>query len=341
MTTKYDIFISYRRIDSEGRTSGRDIARTIKLELEKRKYKVFFDYSEIKDNEFEKTILPAVQNSRIFLLVLSKDALLRCCNEDDWVRKEIETAIKSGSKIVPVNPDNSFNGWPSNLPESLKPMTKQQISEISMNSLFETSIDKLEKDRLKSPPVLSIPKPSSKSEPSKQLFKKKEKSHADFLEALEKYQSESSKDYLYKKNTTKQKTRGKSVVTYTNFLATFIFLTILILWNSMGTLDNILTYVFSLVGILCFLYNHNISETAKDLSEDKSMLILIVPFILILDPIIGIVIGAIVRSILAEIYDWKDKLCVTSIFFQYFTIVFFAFFSITKATITQQKENVK
>ena len=71
MTTKYDIFISYRRIDSEGRTSGRDIARTIKLELEKRKYKVFFDYSEIKDNEFEKTILPAVQNSRIFLLVLT------------------------------------------------------------------------------------------------------------------------------------------------------------------------------------------------------------------------------------------------------------------------------
>ena len=79
--SKYDIFISYRRVDSEGRTSGRDIARTIKLELEKRGYIVFFDYSEIKDNEFEDVILPAIHNSVVFIVVLSKDALLRCSNE--------------------------------------------------------------------------------------------------------------------------------------------------------------------------------------------------------------------------------------------------------------------
>ena len=72
--TKFDVFISYRRVDSEGRTSGRDIARTIKLELEKRGYGVFFDYSEIKDNEFEDTILPAIHNSKVFIIVLSKDA---------------------------------------------------------------------------------------------------------------------------------------------------------------------------------------------------------------------------------------------------------------------------
>ena len=65
MNSKYDIFISYRRVDSEGRTSGRDIARTIKLELEKRGYKVFFDYSEIRDNEFENVILPAIHNSAV------------------------------------------------------------------------------------------------------------------------------------------------------------------------------------------------------------------------------------------------------------------------------------
>ena len=64
---KYDIFISYRRFDSKGRTSGRDIARTIKLELEKRGYKVFFDYSELRDNEFENIILPAVKNSKALL----------------------------------------------------------------------------------------------------------------------------------------------------------------------------------------------------------------------------------------------------------------------------------
>ncbi len=147
MNKIYDIFISYRRIDSEGRTSGRDIARTIKLEFEKRGYAVFFDYSEIKDDEFERTIIPAVEHAKVFILVLSKDALVRCANEGDWVRREIETAMKNGCKIIPVNPDGAFNGWPSNLPDSLLLLTKQEISEVFMGSLFEKSIDKIEEER--------------------------------------------------------------------------------------------------------------------------------------------------------------------------------------------------
>lgn len=147
--SKYDIFISYRRVDSEGRTSGRDIARTIKLELEKRGYIVFFDYSEIKDNEFEDVILPAIHNSVVFIVVLSKDALLRCSNEKDWVRREIETAFNSGCKVIPVSPDRAFRGWPTELPDTLLALTKQQVSDISMGSLFEKSIDKLEEERIK------------------------------------------------------------------------------------------------------------------------------------------------------------------------------------------------
>ena len=143
----YDIFISYRRVDSEGRTSGRDIARTIKLELEKRGFKVFFDYSEIKDNAFENIILPAVRNSKVFISVLSKDALTRCSNRGDWVRREIETAIDSRCKIIPVNPDGAFDYiYPEELPESF---TKLQVSDISMGSLFEISIDKLVQDRIR------------------------------------------------------------------------------------------------------------------------------------------------------------------------------------------------
>lgn len=148
MGKRYEIFINYRRVDSEGRTSGRDIARTIKLELEKRGYGVFFDYSEIKDNEFEDTILPAIHNSKVFIIVLSKDALLRCVNEEDWVRREIETAINVGCKIIPVSPDGAFNGWPTILPDSILPITKQQVSDISMGSLFEKSIDKLIEERI-------------------------------------------------------------------------------------------------------------------------------------------------------------------------------------------------
>ena len=145
---KYDIFISYRRFDSKGRTSGRDIARTIKLELEKRGFKVFFDYSELRDNEFENIILPAVKNSKALLFILSEDALIRCSNEGDWVRREICTALETGVKIIPLNPDNAFNGWPENLPAELEPMKHQQFSDINMGSLFEKSIDKLIEDRL-------------------------------------------------------------------------------------------------------------------------------------------------------------------------------------------------
>ena len=145
----YDIFISYRRVDSSGKVSGRDIARTLQKELQIRGYKVFFDYSEILDNEFEKTILPAIQSSRVFILLLTCNALDRCINSEDWVRREILMAKQANCKIIPVNPDNSFCGWPTSLPTDISFIKKIQISEIATNSLFESSIDKLERDRIK------------------------------------------------------------------------------------------------------------------------------------------------------------------------------------------------
>ena len=150
---KYDVFISYRRVDEKGNISGRDIARTIQKELQLRKYKVFFDYSDIRDNAFEETILPAIQASAIFILVLTRGALERCANTSDWVRREIFTAIQSDCKIIPVNPDNKFDGWPSTFPEELASIKRYQISDIHMGSLFEVSISKLEEDRIK--PVIN------------------------------------------------------------------------------------------------------------------------------------------------------------------------------------------
>lgn len=147
MDNNYDIFISYRRVDSKGFISGQNIARSIKLELKNRGYDVFFDYDDITDEEFEKTIIPAIQKSKVFLLVLSKDALLRCVNQGDWVRREIETALNSGCKIIPINPDGAFEGWPENLPESIHPIRQQEISDVRMGSLFEKSIDKIEEER--------------------------------------------------------------------------------------------------------------------------------------------------------------------------------------------------
>lgn len=158
---QYDIFVSYRRLDAKGNISGRDQARLIAKQLELKGYKSFFDYSEIKDKEFDRTIIPAVESCKIFILVLSKDALNRCENEDDWVRREIETAIKSGCKIINVTPDKAFNGWPETLPKSLSKIIKIQISEIDFGQLFEVSIDKLIEERIK-PGLLNGDSPAGK-----------------------------------------------------------------------------------------------------------------------------------------------------------------------------------
>lgn len=150
----FDIFISYRRVDENGNISGRDIARTIQKELQLKHYRVFFDYSDIRDNAFDDTILPAIKTSKIFLLVLTEGALVRCSESGDWVRREILTAIQSGCKIIPVCPEkNGFEGWPLSFPSELDSIKRIQISDIHMGSLFEVSMSKLIKDRIE--PVIN------------------------------------------------------------------------------------------------------------------------------------------------------------------------------------------
>lgn len=140
---KYDIFISYRR---EG---GDKYARTIQQALEKQ-YRVFLDFDELKDGAFDQRIIDAISESPVFLLILSKGALDRCVNEDDWVRQEIMQAIKSGCHIVPVTiVEDNFEGIPSDLPKDLQHAVGQhQFSELQMKTLFKESMEKLIKTRI-------------------------------------------------------------------------------------------------------------------------------------------------------------------------------------------------
>ena len=145
---QYDIFISYRRLNSEGHIEGRDIARLISKELKLYGYNVFFDYTEIRDNDFEQEILPAVRTCKVFMLILTADALTRCENQGDWVRREITEAHLSGRKIVTVNPDYSFNSFPHHLPEELQFIKTVQMSSIDMGPNFEITVEKMVRDRI-------------------------------------------------------------------------------------------------------------------------------------------------------------------------------------------------
>lgn len=91
-----DAFISYRR------DTGLDKARGIAEGLKDKEYTVFFDCDSILDGKFSTRIYKNIENSSNFILVLSKNCLNRCESEKDWVRLEIEHALKMGKNIIPV-----------------------------------------------------------------------------------------------------------------------------------------------------------------------------------------------------------------------------------------------
>lgn len=140
---KYDIFISYRR------KGGAEKARPLKSELERRGYRVFLDFDELKDGVFDQRIMDAIDEAPIFLVILSAHSLDRCINEDDWVRKEIEYAVKKKRHFVPVNPDKEFEGFSVDTPESIrKGVGQHQFSHIDFEQLFKASIDKMVSERI-------------------------------------------------------------------------------------------------------------------------------------------------------------------------------------------------
>lgn len=144
----YDIFISYRR------DGGAQYARILQLMLIQRGYKVFLDYDELTDGVFGDHIKSAIKEAPVFMLVLSKNSMERCVNEDDWVRQEILLAIEEGKHLIPVNPDNSFDGFPEDtidkkIPKEIREhISSHQFSEIGFGQTLGVTIDLMVKNRL-------------------------------------------------------------------------------------------------------------------------------------------------------------------------------------------------
>ena len=150
----YDVFLSYRRKDPEGHSNVGTV-RTFKYEFERHHYEVFFDYNDCTDEYFKDSILPAIRTCRHFVLVLTRGCFDRCKDEGDWLRREIEEAIKCGRKIIPITPDGEVDVWPTGLPESISnALTGNdglQITTIHTDSIFEANMAQLIKDRFGQP----------------------------------------------------------------------------------------------------------------------------------------------------------------------------------------------
>ena len=145
MKSAYDIFISYRRKDAQGSDKGVHIARTIKQYLEIKGYKgrVFFDYSELSNEDFDKRILSVIRQAKVFISVLTPDSMLRCVNDGDWVRRELLEAYNNKLQMIFINPDGREIAFPGGFPEELSYVKTRNHLTVHMDSSFERDMDDL------------------------------------------------------------------------------------------------------------------------------------------------------------------------------------------------------
>lgn len=132
---KYDIFISYRR------DGGEVTARILRDSLTERGYNVFFDVESLRSGAFNTKLYSVIDECRDFIIVLSPNALDRCANPEDWVRREVEYALEKKKNVIPILL-RSFE-FPDDLPESMGELPNQNGLTANLE-LFDAFLDKLE-----------------------------------------------------------------------------------------------------------------------------------------------------------------------------------------------------
>lgn len=147
----YQVFISYRR---EG---GEFLGKMLYDALSQKGYSVFYDVEALRSGDFNEQIFRRIDECQDFLLILSLNALDRCVNPDDWVRKELSYALKTKKRVIPVMTRN-FK-WPDNLPSDIAQVSSCQALNV-LNEYFDAAVEKLCRDLL-----LSRPKSTSAAVP--------------------------------------------------------------------------------------------------------------------------------------------------------------------------------
>lgn len=130
----HDIFVSYRR---EG---GLDFAGRLVDHLKNKGFNPFMDLEAMKSGRFDSQLYKKVDECEHFILVLSPGSLKRCKNEDDWVRKEVEYALKARKHIITIQmPGFSF---PKNLPDKME-LIRYVQAVLPSPDIFEHTVDRV------------------------------------------------------------------------------------------------------------------------------------------------------------------------------------------------------
>lgn len=140
------IFINYRREDSKGFATALDL----KLKHYFGREQIFMDVGSIRAGDnFPDTIEKSIRASAVFLILIGPNWIkssdttgLRLHQSSDWVRREIELAIKTRMTIIPILLDGAAAPSKHELPPALHSLADLHMAQIS-HSRFDTEVDSL------------------------------------------------------------------------------------------------------------------------------------------------------------------------------------------------------
>ena len=141
------IFISYRREETAGE-AGRLYDHLID---HFGAYRVFMDVDSIAIGaDFTKAIIEAISGCSILLVLIGRHwsavtdvkGIRRIESPQDFVRVEVETALRQDIRVVPVLVDGAELPQPDDLPASLRPLLLRQALQLS-NAGFRSEVARL------------------------------------------------------------------------------------------------------------------------------------------------------------------------------------------------------
>ena len=134
------LFLSYRRAD-------RHAAGLLRAEIARRigESRVFMDVRDVPIGEgFPDEIASALSGARSTLALIGSGWIAeqdRLHEPDDWVRREIETAIAGESRVIPVLLDDLELPPPDTLPDSLHTLPTLQAYRVGSDHLVSRKVD--------------------------------------------------------------------------------------------------------------------------------------------------------------------------------------------------------
>ena len=162
MSDHKKVFLSYRRAHSVW------LARSVYQWLQKEGFDVFMDVENLDSGEFPAVILHQIEARAHFLVALTPGALERTVDKSDWLRLEIEHAIRQERNIVPVFADQfTFDSEERKLrgkafPPKIKELSRRNGVSVP-NEYFEPAMVKL-RDRFLKKEVSAPIKPAPVAE---------------------------------------------------------------------------------------------------------------------------------------------------------------------------------